>query len=214
MWRREGTAKLDQRGKAGWEDGAAAGSHNQVLVTVRLSGSCQLQLASWYIIQVPLCTAISALPPSSLSTSTLHHLYSNQFLLCLLLLISKLSIWSFFLSALWSSSEAACSESVKSEDTASLEQASFWKTLFYAREISFSNRQTCFMSLNNRLWVPIWQLIKLIRAKAHLRGTDADGATLETTLAWARRSGSGGTRVVRNCYYTSSEFNQGLRPAA
>lgn len=48
------------------------------------------------------------------------------------------------------------------------------KHFFYVRKISFSNRQTCFISVNNRIWVPIWQLIKLIRAKAHLRGTDAD----------------------------------------
>lgn len=56
------------------------------------------------------------------------------------------------------------------------------KYFFYVRKISFSNRQTCFISLNNRIWVSIRQLIKLIRAKAHLRGTDADGAKLETML--------------------------------
>lgn len=110
---------------------------------------------------------------------------------------------SFFLSALWSSSEAACSKSVKSEETASLEQASSWKILFYVRKISFSNRQTCFISLNNRIWVSIRQLIKLIRAKAHLRGTDADGAKLETMLEWTERSSSRGTSVVVNRYYTS-----------
>lgn len=54
-------------GKAGWEDGAA---HNRVLVTVCLSGSCQLQLASRYIMEASLCNAIFALPPSSLSPAS------------------------------------------------------------------------------------------------------------------------------------------------
>lgn len=86
-------------------------------------------------------------------------------------------------------------------------------------EISFSNRQTSFISLNNRIWVPIWQLIRLIRARAHLRGTDADGAKLETMLEWTRsrggrRGGARGTSGVLNCYHTSWELNQGLRPVA
>lgn len=94
----------------GWErrgpmqDGAAEGSPSRALALVCLSGSCQLQLASWYIIQVSFCSAFSALAPSFLSasspalTSALYRPYSNWFLLCLLLLISKLSIWSFILS--------------------------------------------------------------------------------------------------------------------
>lgn len=49
-----------QTGSEGRKEAGAA--HNQVLVTVCLSGSCQLPLAWRCIIQVSLCRAISALP--------------------------------------------------------------------------------------------------------------------------------------------------------
>lgn len=57
-----------QTGSEGRKEAGAA--HKQVLVTACLSGSCQLQLARRYIIQVSLCSAIFALPPSSLSPSS------------------------------------------------------------------------------------------------------------------------------------------------
>lgn len=194
----------------GWErrgqmqDGAAEGSHSQVLATVCLSGSCQLQLASWYITQVSFCCAFSALPPSSLSasspalTSALYRPYSNWFLLCLLLLISKLSIWSFILSFCTLSDHPLklnAPRKLKVRRQHPLSRHPSEKQFFMEEEISFSNRQTCFISLNNRIWVPIWQLIRLIRARAHLRGTDADGAKLETMLEWTRSRGVRGGRV-------------------
>lgn len=93
-----------ERGKEGWEDGAAEGSHNQVLVTVFLSGSCQLQLASWYIIQLSLCSAIFALPPcSSLVSSSSPPLFMVFihicfFYACFFWSPNSFSIWSFILS--------------------------------------------------------------------------------------------------------------------
>lgn len=179
-----GDSQTGSEGKGrmgGWSSrGLTQPGFSYSMVTRKLSAAIGLMIHHpGFLMQCHFCSSLS------LFTSTLHHLYSNHF---------------FFYACFFWSPNSACDLSffLHSDRPLTLRAPRVLKVRtqyplskhpsekhFFMQEKSLS--PTCFISPNNRIRVPIWQLIKLIRAKAHLRGTDADGAKLET---WTGRSGS------------------------